>query len=185
MVGFVTFLLVFALRRAGAPVIWYGLALGASQVGNVGGALIGPRLRARIREEWMLTGASLLVGLVALVISFLPWDHRWPSTTLLSLALGLAAGWGKLAFDSMVQRDAPPAARSRLFARFETGFQLVWVLGSLGGVLLHVGLLVGLLTVAGLTLFGGAAFAGGSTMARRGTLPRWWPGAAPRPVTRP
>ena len=35
----------------------------------------------------------------------------------------------RLAFDSIVQRDAPDANRGRAFARFETRFQLGWVLG--------------------------------------------------------
>ena len=43
---------------------------------------------------------------------------------------------GKLAFDSIVQRDAPDANRGRSFARFETRFQLVWVIGALIPVLL-------------------------------------------------
>ena len=37
---------------------------------------------------------------------------------------------GKLAFDSIVQRDAPDAIRGRTFARFETRFQLAWVAGA-------------------------------------------------------
>ena len=37
---------------------------------------------------------------------------------------------GKLAFDSIVQRDAPDANRGRSFARFETRFQVIWVLGA-------------------------------------------------------
>ena len=42
----------------------------------------------------------------------------------------------KLAFDSLVQRDAPDANRGRSFARFETRFQLVWVIGALLPLLL-------------------------------------------------
>jgi predicted branched-subunit amino acid permease len=44
---------------------------------------------------------------------------------------------GRQGFDSILQRDAPAAARGRSFARFETLFQLVWVLGALGGVVLQ------------------------------------------------
>jgi hypothetical protein len=44
------------------------------------------------------------------------------------VAVGAAAG--RLAFDSLVQRDAPEAARGRTFARFETRFQLAWVGGA-------------------------------------------------------
>ncbi|MGH9282712.1 MAG: hypothetical protein ACRD0S_07215, partial [Acidimicrobiales bacterium] len=52
--------------------------------------------------------------------------------------LGLAAGTGKLAFDSLVQRDAPAAAQGRSFARFEAAFQLAWVVGALIPVVLRV-----------------------------------------------
>ncbi len=44
--------------------------------------------------------------------------------------MGVAASAGKLAFDSIVQRDAPDAIRGRTFARFETRFQLAWVVGA-------------------------------------------------------
>jgi hypothetical protein len=42
----------------------------------------------------------------------------------------MGASAGRLAFDSLVQRDAPDAARGRTFARFETRFQLAWVAGA-------------------------------------------------------
>jgi hypothetical protein len=35
-----------------------------------------------------------------------------------------------LAFDSLVQRDAPGANHGRSFARFEGRFQLVWAVGA-------------------------------------------------------
>jgi hypothetical protein len=57
---------------------------------------------------------------------------------LAGAALGLAAGTGKLAFDSLVQRDAPAAAQGRSFARFEAVFQLAWVAGALVPVVLRV-----------------------------------------------
>ena len=54
-----------------------------------------------------------------------------PLAVLTALAVGAGAGAGKLAFDSLVQRDAPDADRGRTFARFETRFQLAWVVGGL------------------------------------------------------
>ena len=42
---------------------------------------------------------------------------------------------GRLAFDSLVQRDAPDANQGRAFAQFEAKFQLAWVLGGLIPVL--------------------------------------------------
>ena len=48
----------------------------------------------------------------------------------LAAAVGIAGSAGKLAFDSIVQRDAPDANRGRSFARFDTRFQIIWVIGA-------------------------------------------------------
>ncbi|MGP8205578.1 MAG: MFS transporter [Acidimicrobiales bacterium] len=179
--GFVIFLLVFTFRRDEAALIWYGLALGASQVGNVAGALLAPRFRRYVAEEWMLTGSSAVVGVVALSAGLISWGRHWTVAVFLAAAIGLAAGSGKLAFDSMVQRDVPSRVRGRSFARFESGFQLAWAIGGLLAVLVPMALSTGFVTIGAIGLFGALAFARGSVSARRGTLPAWWPGSAPRP----
>ena len=48
----------------------------------------------------------------------------------LAAAVGTAFGVGKLAFDSMAQRGLPRKVQGRLFARWETVFQLCWVSGA-------------------------------------------------------
>jgi MFS family permease len=179
--GFVIFLLVFTFRRDEAGLIWYGLALGASQVGNVAGALLAPRFRRFVAEEWMLTGSSVVVGIVALSAGLISWGQHWTVAVLLAAGIGLAAGSGKLAFDSMVQRDVPSRVRGRSFARFESGFQLAWAVGGLLAVLVPMTLSTGFVTIGTIGLLGALAFARGSVSARRGTLPAWWPGSAPRP----
>ena len=45
---------------------------------------------------------------------------------------------GKLAFDSIVQRNAPDANQGRAFAQFETKFQLAWVMAGIVPVLLPI-----------------------------------------------
>src|SRR6185436_8755823 len=50
-------------------------------------------------------------------------------------AVAIGAATGRLAFDSLLQRDGPDAARGRAFARFETRFQVAWVVGALIGIL--------------------------------------------------
>jgi MFS family permease len=179
--GFVTFLVVFTFRRDSAALVWYGLALGASQVGNVMGALIAPKVRRRAPEEWMLTGSSVLVGAAALSAGLVHWGKHWAVAVALAGGIGLAAGSGKLAFDSMVQRDVPSRLRARSFARFESAFQLSWAIGSLLAVLITMTLSAGFIAIGVIALVGAAAFSGGSVKARRGTLPAWWPGSAPRP----
>ena len=184
-VGFVTFLLVFTFRRHDAALIWYGLALGASQVGNVSGALLAPLLRKHAAEELMLTGSSVVAGATALAAGIVHWGTHWFVAVLMAAVIGLVAGSGKVAFDSMVQRDVPAGHRAKAFARFESGFQLSWAIGSLFAVLVPMTLSEGFIAIGAVGLLGAAAFAGGSTRARRGTLPAWFPGSAPKPVAPP
>jgi len=182
-VGFVTFLLVFTFRRSSAPIIWYGAALAASQIGNVAGALLAPKLRRKAPEEWMLTASSVVIGAAALGAGLISWGRHWALAVLLAGGIGLAAGSGKLAFDSMVQRDVPSRVRARSFARFESGFQLAWAVGSLVAVLVTMTLSDGFIAIGIIGLLGALLFAGGSVKARRGTLPTWFPGSAPRPAS--
>ena len=127
IVGFLTFLVAFGFRDDDAPAWWFGIVLAASMVGSFVGAAVAPKLRQRVAEERILQGSMALVvgaGLGAV------WIGPRPAAALLAAAVGVAAGSGKLAFDSIVQRDAPDAVRGRTFARFETRFQLVWVVGA-------------------------------------------------------
>ena len=50
---------------------------------------------------------------------------------LAAFTLGIGAAAGRLGFDSLLQRDGPDAVRARAFAKFETRFQLVWVIGGI------------------------------------------------------
>jgi hypothetical protein len=69
--------------------------------------------------------------------------------------VGLSSNAAKQAFDALVQRDAPDANRGRAFARFETRFQLAWVVAGVIPVLIVIPGWAGFLIVAivmGLTL---------------------------------
>ena len=127
-VGFLTFLVAFGFRRSGAPSWWFGVVLAASMAATLGAGVLAPRLRERVREELILAGALVLVAVAGLGVARLE-GRLWAAAV--AAALGLAAASGKLAFDALVQRDAPDAERGRSFARFEAGFQLVWVVGAL------------------------------------------------------
>ena len=179
--GFVTLLLLFTFRRNGADIIWYGLALSASQVGNAAGAVLAPWARRRVREESILTGASFIIGGAALGAGLIHWGQHWGVGVPLAGGISLAAAAGKLAFDSMVQRDVPARARGRSFARYESGFQLSWAVGGLTAVLVPMSLALGFSAVGLIGILGAAGFLVGTVKARRGTLPAWWPGAVPRP----
>lgn len=127
-VGFMIFLVAFALRRSHEPAWVFGLILAASTAGTLIGSLVAPPLRRRVAEEHLLAGSLAMVALVMLV-AFETGGR--PGAAMAAAALGVAAGTGKLAFDSLVQRDAPAAVQGRAFARFEALFQLAWVVGAL------------------------------------------------------
>ena len=72
---------------------------------------------------------------------------------LVAAVIAGSSGLAKLAFDSLVQRDAPDANHGRSFARFEGRFQLFWALGSFLPVALPMPIEVGYMAmVAGIGL---------------------------------
>jgi hypothetical protein len=144
-VGFTTFLIAFAFRRSHVPSWWFGVVLATSMAGSLLGAAAAPRLRERLREESILTGCLVLVVAAGLVAAR---SHSRPATAVFTGVVGFAASAGKLAFDSLVQRDAPKAVQGRSFARFETEFQLVWVVGALIPVVLSIPERVGFFVLA-------------------------------------
>ncbi|MEW6152762.1 MAG: MFS transporter [Actinomycetota bacterium] len=145
VVGLMTFLVAFAFRREDAPAWWFGAVLATSVVGNFAGAAVAPWLRRHLREERILLGALALVTVTAF---FAARAGGLGAIAALAAVLGLAAGAGKLAFDSIVQRDAPDAVRGRTFARFETRFQLVWVVGAAVPVVLTLSASTGMDLIA-------------------------------------
>ncbi len=151
-VGFLVFLTAFVLRRDEAPAWWFGVVIGASMVGSFVGAAVAPRLREMIAEERILAGSLAAVAVVGAVAAYV---GTRASIAALATVLGAGASAGKLAFDSIVQRDAPDAVRGRTFARFETRFQLVWVAGAAVPVVIPVPSRPGMALIA---LGCGAAF---------------------------
>jgi hypothetical protein len=139
-VGFLTFLVAFALRRGDAPAWLFGVALAASMGGTLLGAAVAPRARQAMPEERLLIVSMLVILAAGLVATRMAGR---PACVLMAAAVGLAASGGKLAFDALVQRDAPGAVRGRQFARFEAGFQLTWVVGALVPVVLHIPIRLG------------------------------------------
>ncbi|HEX9547909.1 MAG TPA: MFS transporter, partial [Acidimicrobiales bacterium] len=175
-VGFLTFLVAFGFRRTSAPAWWYGAVLAASVGGNLVGAAMAPRLRARFREEWIIAGSVAMVAATGLIAMQIDGLHRRPSAALLAGAIGFTAAAAKLAFDSLVQREVPAAAQGRAFGRFEAGFQLVWVLGGLVPVVISMSLRVGFILVTSASVLAVIIHLVGTRLATVGQLPRWWPG---------
>ena len=102
----------------------------------------------------MLTASLVFVAVGAAVCA--RFGNRAAGSALAGV-LGLAAATAKLAFDSIVQRDAPAAAQGRAFARFETRFQLAWVAAALVPVVIPIPTRVGMIMLAaaatGATIF--------------------------------
>jgi hypothetical protein len=168
VVGFVTFLLAFGLRRppdapppgtvvgrvaaasrseyvAAAsdgpyPTWFFAAVVVAAVVGGLAGSASAPRMRARASEGTILAASMGVIVLSALAALVLPG-----LAGMVSLSFGVAAGAsvGKQAFDALVQAGAPDVDRGRVFARFESQFQLVWVLGAAVAVFLRLGITAG------------------------------------------
>jgi hypothetical protein len=128
-----------------------------SATGNGVGVILAPLLRRKVREEWILSG-SILVPAVLLV--FAARSAGRASLCIAAFSIAGGAACGRLVFDSLVQRDAPDAARGRAFARFETRFQLVWVLGGVLAVLFPFKERGGLFLLALVLLFAGLSYFG-------------------------
>ena len=169
IVGFLTFMLAFALRVEKAPTYWYGIMLAGSTAGGLLGAALAPKLRKSFKEETVLTASVAAICLAAIVAVM---SGGRSAAAGLALAIGAASSAGKMAFDAIVQRDAPEANRGRAFARFETRFQLAWVLGAVIPVIHELPLSFGFVVIAGVAGFAVVSYYSGTrTMHRTGKVP--------------
>ena len=160
--GFLTFMLAFDLRREHATV-WYGPVLALSIAGAVVGVLVVPRARRIFSEQQVLVLAIWLVAVSAAVTAVI---GGVPIQAVLAFVIGLAGGAGKPAFDALVQRYVPTAAQGRAFARFETRFQLIWVLGALLPVVASTPLSAGDIVIAAVAGVGGLSYMTGRRAVR-------------------
>lgn len=144
IVGFLTLLLAFDFRGDDVPGWHFAVVVAVSVVGSLVGAAAAPRVRRSWTEERMLTAVLVLTVAAAVAAMALGGVQ---GAAVLAAVVGIAATAGKLAFDSIVQRDAPDANRGRSFARFETRFQVIWVIGAMIG-LITMPVTVGFLIVA-------------------------------------
>lgn len=123
VIGFLFFELLFWLRENNYSNVWIGVVIGASTAGLMLGNGLASPLRGRLREELMLTSAIVLITLSGIGAAIFGGVG---AAIVLAAVVNMASGIGRMAFDSIVQRDAPDANQGRVFAKFETRFQLSW-----------------------------------------------------------
>jgi Na+/melibiose symporter-like transporter len=184
-IGFLTFHLLFWLRQD-YGLAAFGLAAGASVLGSVLGNVVAPALRRRLKEQRMLIGALGVIAIAGLLAAL---TGGLGTAVVFAFVVNFSSSVGRMAFDSIVQRDAPDANQGRAFAQFETRFQLAWVLAGLPPVAFtlpgQIGfLVVGLMGLVALVLYlrgtnRRPTAPGGRS---KGPAPRSRPGwAAPKP----
>ena len=144
VIGLLFFELLFWLRENNYSNVWIGVVIGASSAGLMAGNGLASPLRGRLREELMLTTAIILITLSGIGAAIFGGVG---AAIVLAAVVNMASGIGRMAFDSIVQRDAPDANQGRAFAKFETRFQLSWAMAGVIPVLFTFPGRVGFLTV--------------------------------------
>jgi hypothetical protein len=167
--GFFVFMLAFGLRRLHASLFWYALALGASGAGSLLGLLLVSRLRRRLGEPQILLSALWLVAVVGSLTAV--WGDLQVQG-FLALSIGVAGSLGQPSFDSITQRYVPEEQQGRVFARFATRQQLVWVLGALLPVVIALPLQAGDVIIAATAALGGLGYLTSQRALHNRALPR-------------
>ena len=168
IVGFLSFMLAFAIKENGA--LWeLGLVAVSAQVGFFCGAVAAPRVRKLATEEHIIAGALVITAVVGVVTAV--GRAGWPAPPCSRMTVGATGSAAKQAFDSIVQRDAPDANRGRSFARFETRFQLVWVIGALIPIIVPIPADLGFAVIAVVAVAAVVTYQLGTRGIRQGKVP--------------
>ncbi|CAB4670554.1 unannotated protein [freshwater metagenome] len=161
IVGFLFFHVAFWLRDERAGTAWFALALGLSSLATMLANAISPMLRRWISERTMMTVSLTVISVTGVFAGV--FGGISAGIILIAVCNGMGS-IGRLAFESIIQREAPDANRARTFVKFETINQLVWVSSGLVAVVFTfsgaVGFaIVGVSSAMGLIYFLSADFA--------------------------
>jgi predicted MFS family arabinose efflux permease len=107
---------------------FYGILLGAVGLGAIGGAVVMPRLRARLDADGLLLLSALATAAVMAFLSFAP--PQWAAVAAL-LALGMAWITALTTLNGVVQAILPNWVRGRSLAVYLTVFNGAMTAGSL------------------------------------------------------
>lgn len=135
LVGLMFFHLAFWLRDQKAGTVWFGFAVSVASLATMTANAVAPHLRRRLHEENMIILALSVLAVMGVVST---WIGGVTGGVILAASVNAAAATSRLAFEAIVQADAPDANRSRAFANFETQFQLAWVGAGLVPVVLRL-----------------------------------------------
>jgi O-antigen/teichoic acid export membrane protein len=91
---------------------------------------IGSMLKSRAPELMLFT----MLVLATIITAACAWFYGLFAALIVAFIAALATALGKLALDSIVQREIGEEIRSSAFAVSETLHQLSWVVGGLAGV---------------------------------------------------
>ena len=154
VIGFLFFHVAFWLRDERAGTAWFGLAIGLSSLAIMIANMVAPLLRRLMSERKMMIFAYLTIGLTGVIAGVV--GGITSGIVLIAVTNGMGSV-GRLAFESVIQREAPDANRARVFVRFETRNQLAWVGFGLIAVILTLPGAVGFAFV-GVTCIAGAVY---------------------------
>ena len=143
------------LAIGGAPTWHLGAIGAASVIGAASGSLLSPKLREQFSEDRNIAGMLGLISVVSLIGALL---GGLAGAVAVAAAVGLGGSAGKQSFDAIVQRDTPHNQLGASFAKFESRFQLVWVMGALIPVVLPIPARLGFLIVAGTAGFAAVSY---------------------------
>lgn len=139
LAGFLTLYLAFLIRTGHLHGMRQGLALSLLVTAAAAGGLIGTALGARL--PYRSPESIVVIVLVAATGVCIATAVLFGVVSALVMAFvgNFAQTVGKLALDSIVQRDVDEAVRTSTFARSETVNQLGWVIGGAIGIALPLG----------------------------------------------
>jgi hypothetical protein len=143
--GFLLFLLAFSLKAGHAPTSWFAVLAFGGVAGGFLADLVAPRLPTATREEAVVI-ACLSAACIGAVLAFEIFGL--PILTVFAVTAGAAGEFGRLAFQSLMQRNAPAGAMGRVFVRYEVLFQIAWVGGAFLPAILPIDFRLGILILA-------------------------------------
>lgn len=157
--GFTLFQVALWFRATAAPQLWLAAAVGLGALAPFVGNTVGPWLRRRINVEKMLA-ASLAVPAVA--AGGAVFIGGYAMGVVLSILVNCSSSIGRLAFESIVQRDGSERSRAATFAWFETRFQFGWVAGAAVPILVEMSGVVGISYLAAVLLAASISYVAGA-----------------------